>query len=277
MMNNSLSRYFLRQHPKDAARSLEKFDPVLLAEFLDQYPAAEVANVFRQMNTSTTSACLANLENDKSAAILELFSIERAALLLRRMSFKDRSRIIRKLSPFTGNMIKLVMRYPAGTVGQVMNPNVFAVHKNRTVAEVIDSVKASYDKVRSKVYIVDNNQHLTGMVFIRDLLVEIPDTPVEKIMREPEITISARASLESIKDHPQWKDRDNLPVVDQSGKFIGILKRGVMLDALARERQRDNQADDIVGAALDVAELFWVACANIITPQDESSNRGQKK
>ena len=49
------------------------------------------------------------------------------------------------------------------------------------------------------------------------------------------------------------------------------------MDTLARESQLDKQGDDIVGTALDMAELFWMACANIITPQDESSFRGQKK
>jgi len=277
MMTNSISQYFLSQHPKDAARSIEKFDPAVLAEYLGQYPTRDVANIFRHMNISITAACLEHMDIDKAAPIIEQFSIERAALLLRRMSFTDRIRMVRKMSPITANMIKLVMRYPAGTVGQVMNPNVFIVNKNRNVSEIIDSVKASYDQVRSKVYIVDDKQHLTGMVFIRDLLVSIPDLPVEKIMREPESTISARASLDSIKDHPQWKDRDNLPVIDQTGKFIGILKRGVLLDALGREQDNEQPGDGIIGAALDIAELFWGTCANIITPRHEPTNKGQKK
>ncbi|MDX1518488.1 MAG: CBS domain-containing protein [Gammaproteobacteria bacterium] len=277
MTINPISRYFITNHPRDSARTLENFDPAVLAEYLDEIPARDLANVFRHMNPSATSACLASMQPEKSAAIIENFSIERASYLLRRMSITDRFRTIRKLSPIVSNMIKIVMRYPAGTVGQIMNPNVFAVYKNRSVSEVIESLKTSYDKVRSKVYIVDDRQQLVGMVFVRDLLVSDPELPVEKIMREPESTLSARASLESIKDHPQWKDRDNLPVVDQSSKFIGILKRGVLQDALGRKQETEQQDEGIIGAALDVAEMFWGTCANIITPPKVPSDEGQKK
>lgn len=277
MKTEILPQYFLKHHPVDAARTLEKYDPAVLADYLVQSSPRVVANIFRHINSSITSACLAKMPPEFAAAILEQFSIERAAFLIRRMPFTDRIGMIRKMSPITGNMIRLVMRYPAGTVGQVMNPNVFVVHKNRNVSEVINSIKTSYDQVRSKVYIIDDKQQLTGMVFIRDLLVSDPDILVEKIMRKPERSISARASLNSIKDNSQWKDRDNLPVVDQSGKFIGILKRGVLLDALGREQETEQQDNGIVDVALDVAGVFWDACANIITPQYVTSDKGQKK
>ncbi len=275
MTTDGISGYFLARHPRDTARAVEKYDPAVLAEYLARFPTRDVANVCRHMNTSISAACLAQMDPDKAAAIIEQFSIERAAFLLRRMSFSERVRLIRRMSAFNRNMIKLVLRYPAGTVGQVMNPNVFAVHKNRSVSEIIASVKASYDLVRSKVYIVDDGQRLTGMVFIRDLLVSEPDIPVAKIMREPEATISARASLESVKDHPQWKDRDNLPVVDHTGKFIGILKRGVLLDALGQAQDIEHMDEGYIGAALDVAEVFWSACATLITPQ-ANADKGQK-
>lgn len=277
MTTNSLSLYFLENHPGDAARILEKYDPDELAIYLGGFPLQPVANIFRHMNPSIAVCCLVKMGPEKAAAIIEQFSIERASMLLRRMSFTDRIRVIKTLPPLTANMIKLVLRYPAGTVGLYMNPNVFAVNKNRRVSEIIESIQASYEQVRSKVYVTDDKQRLIGMVFIRDLLVSDPDVPVSKIMNEPETTFSARASLASVRSHPQWNDRDNLPVVDQSGRFIGILKRGVMVDALARGELNQNKDEGIIDAAVEIAELFWNVCANMIAPQHETSDKGRKK
>lgn len=277
MKINPLSLYLLENHPRDAARILELYSPDDLASYLEQFSTQSVANIFRQMNPSITVGCLVKMGPEKSAAIIEQFSIERASMLLRRMSFTDRIRIIKDLPPVTANMIKLVLRYPDGTVGQYMNPNVFAVNKDRRVSEVMDTIQASYDQVRSKVYIIDDKQRLIGMVFIRDLLVSDPDVPVEKIMNEPETTFSARASLLSVRDHPQWNDRDNLPVVDNTGRFIGILKRGVMVDALTRGDAGQQNDEGILGAAVEIAELFWEICANVIAPQHETSDKGRKK
>ena len=277
MTINSLSLYFLENHPRDAARILEKYTPDELATYLEQFSTDSVANIFRHMNPSITVGCLVKMGAEKTAAILEKFSIERASMLLRRMSIMDRIRIIKALPPLTANMIKLVLRYPDGTVGQYMNPNVFAVNKDRHVSEVVDSIHTSYDQVRSKVYVIDDKQRLIGMVFIRDLLVSDPEVAVGKIMNEPETTFSARASLLSVRDHPQWNDRDNLPVIDQSGRFIGILKRGVMVDALSRGDDDQHNGEGMIGAAVEIAELFWEVCANVIAPKHETSDKGQKK
>lgn len=277
MTINSLSQYFLENHPRDAARILEQYTPEELATYLEQFSSQTAANMFRHINPSIAVGCLVKMGLEKSAEIIGQFSIERASMLLRRMSFTDRIRIIKALPPLTANMIKLVLRYPEGTVGQYMNPNVFAVNKDRRVSEVIETIHASYDQVRSKVYVVDDKQRLIGVVFIRDLLVSDPDVPVGKIMSEPETTFSARASLLSVRDHPQWNDRDSLPVVDQSGRFIGILKRGVMVDALARGDAGQPDNEGIIGAAMEIAELFWEVCANVIAPQHEISEKGRKK
>lgn len=276
MKTNSLSHYFLENHPESAARLLEKYESSILTEYLDSFSPDLIANLFRHINPSITADCLVNFDTGKATTILEQFSIERTALLLRRMSIVDRIRIIRKLSPLTSNMIKLVLRYPQGTVGQVMNPNVFVINKDRCVSEVIASVQANSDKVRSKVYVIDDKHRLVGMVFIRDLLISEQDMLIEKIMREPESTISARASLTSVKNHPQWNDRDNLPVVDQANKFIGILKRGVMLDTLKREQNFTQDEEGIVETVMAVAELFWEACANVIVAPYELTNEGKK-
>lgn len=276
MKTNSLSHYFLENHPESAARLLEKYESSILTEYLDSFSPDLIANLFRHINPSITADCLVNFDTGKATTILEQFSIERTALLLRRMSIVNRIRIIRKLSPLTSNMIKLVLRYPQGTVGQVMNPNVFVINKDRCVSEVIASVQANSDKVRSKVYVIDDKHRLVGMVFIRDLLISEQDMLIEKIMREPESTISARASLTSVKNHPQWNDRDNLPVVDQADKFIGILKRGVMLDTLKREQNFTQDEEGIVETVMAVAELFWEACANVIVAPYELTNEGKK-
>jgi len=275
MMTNSLPEYFLEHHPANAARLLEKYEPSILADYLASVSSEAIANIFRHMNSSIAAECLVSMTEDKAAAILEQFSIERAALLLRRMSLVDRIRIIRKLSSLTSNMLRLVLRYPQGTVGQVMNPNVFAVSKDRFVSEVIALIQENNDQVRSKVYVLNDKHRLIGMVFIRDLLVCEPGKSIEEIMREPEATISARASLSSVKDYIQWNDRDNLPVVDQTGKFIGILKRGVMLDALKNDQNEMQQGEGLVDTAMTVAELFWEVCANVIAPQHEITNEGK--
>jgi magnesium transporter len=276
MTSNSLSVHFLQNHPQDAARTLEQFEAELIAEYLEHIPVKPVSEILRHMTSSKTVSCLSIMAVERSAAVLEHFSIERATMLLRRIKVDVRNGIIKAMSPLTANMIRIVLRYPAGTVGQLMNPNVFTVHEDRHIDEVIKVMQDRHDQVRSEIYVINDKQQLVGIAYTRDLLVAEPDTPIKKIMRSLEVSFPARSSLASVKDHPEWKYKDVLPVIDHAGMFIGVLKRGVMLDTLARDINSSSQQDDFMSTTMAIAELFWDACANLVAPEYENVRKEQQ-
>lgn len=276
MMTNLLSQYFLSNHPKDAARLLEKYETTDLVEYSDQIPDKVLADIFLYMNPAIVNSCLCKFNTEKAASVLELFTIERAALLLRRMPAKVRFRLLRKMSALTNNMLKLVLRYPEGTAGQVTDPNVLTINMERTVSEMVDTIQSNYHMVHNRIYVINDEQHLVGMVNLQDILISDQKLPLRKIMTEAETPISARDSLVNVRENPLWKNKDYLPVVDQSDRFIGILKRGVMLDALTRDYADTMQDSGMVDSVMLIAEVFWDACVNLIIPQNESSDKDQK-
>jgi len=276
MIVSPLSLHFLQNHPQEAARTLEQFTPDQVAAFLEQVAAKPAADILRLMTPSLAVNCLSAMKTAQSAALLEQFSIERAAMLLRRMATDVRNDIIRAMSPVTANMIRRVLRYPAGTVGTVMNPNVFTVPETMHVDEVIRAVQKSHDQVRGEVYVVNERQQLVGLVFTRDLLVGDPDMPVKNIMQLPAAGFSARSSLAAARDHPEWKYRDILPVCDHAGMFIGVLKRGVMLDTLAREDYGQNRRVDFMSTTLVIAELLLETCSSLVALDYENTRQGQR-
>lgn len=275
MTINPLSLHFLQNHPQDAVQALEQFEPEHVAGHLELIPVESAADIFRHMIPSRSVSCLAVMDICISSKILERLSIERATSLLRRMQTDIRNEIIKAMSPVFANMIRLVLKYPDGTVGQFMSPNVFTVREDMHTDEILNAVQSSSDQVRSEIYVVNDKQQLVGVVFIRDLLTEKSAAPVKKIMHNPEMTISARSSLINVQDHPQWKYKDILPVTDHMGMFIGVLKRGVMLDALMYEGNAE-QEDEFTNTALAIAELFWDTCADLLAPEIVTTDKGHK-
>ena len=86
------------------------------------------------------------------------------------------------------------------------------------------------------------------------------------IMKKPDTVFNARASLGQIRDHPKWLHKEVLPVIDHSSVFIGVLRRSIMLDALETGQDPYGEKETVTGALLDIAELFWDACANLLVP-----------
>ena len=137
----SLSLHFLRDHPRDAARTLEKFEVDALSAYLAQLPVKSAAGVVQYIVPTIASVCLESMPHERAAAIIMHLDIERAAALLRRIQEVNREKLIRATSTIFANMVRLVMRYPEGTIGQVMDPDIFTVHQDMRVTEVITAVR----------------------------------------------------------------------------------------------------------------------------------------
>ena len=281
MTVKTLSLHFLQNHPKDSARVLEHFEPDQLADYFNKQPPVTIAKIMRYMTPAKTVSCLVLMDLNVSAKILEDFSIERSSSLLRRMQPDIRLKIIRAMSTLYANMIKLVIRFAEDTVGRYISPNVFTVLDTMYVKNILSSLQDSIDQVRSEIFVVNDRQRLVGMVYIKDLLVSDSNIPVKKIMRSAPESLSARSRLAHVQLNNEWKYNELLPVIDTNGLFIGVLKRGVMLDVLSRAKDSAQQQDDFATAALAMADLFWNTCTDLILPevetQDPESKDGSNK
>ena len=275
MSVNNLSSHFLKEHPKDAARTLEQFEPENVAHYMENVPAKIAANVIKYIVPSFSAECLKLMAIDKSSQIIMLLGVERASLLLRRMKSGIRVQFIRAMSPVFSNMTRLVLRYPAGTVGQVMNPNVFSVNQDMSVNEVINVIRKSSQLLHNEIFVTDEKQQLAGIIDVRLLLTADSNQQMKMIMNLPGVCIPARASLDSIKSSSDWHYRENFPVIDHMGVFIGVLNRASVHEAMADEEDPKNQ-EEFTGTALAVAELFWDACADLLAPEGENINKGHQ-
>ena len=270
MTINSLSLSFLLEHPKDAARALEKFDPPVLAEYLENVPVKTAATVLKHIVPSIATECLKQMPVEVSTEIVMQLGIERATALLRRMKEGFREQMIRTMSPIFANMTRLVLRYPEGTVGQDMSPNVFTVHQDMRVNEVITAIRNAADLLQHEVYVINDKQQLVGIVDVKLLLTSDDKEQMKAIMGSTGETLAARTSLNAVRTLPEWNHKERLPVLDHQGVFIGVLHRH-SLHASVHDHERQ---DEYAGTALAVAELFWDACANLLTPDYDHSEKG---
>ena len=272
MSINKVSHYLLTEHTRDAVRELEQFEPEQLAEYLDAFPIDIVADVLKYMVPSIAADVLKHMAIEKSSKIVMQLGIERGALLLRRLAANMRLDFVSHMPSVFANMMRLVLRYPEGTVGHAMNPNVLTVQEELTVEEVLHVIKNSAHILKNDIYIIDNKQHLVGRVAVRNLLISASDLKMKQLMEMTGHTLAARASLRSVKGLPDWQQHENFPVIDHHNMFIGVLERQA-LSEVVKVDSKEQAESELTGAALTVAELFWEACTNLVVPNQTLSNK----
>lgn len=271
METNRLTAYFLRQHPKISARTLQQYTAEEAADFLQNTPPAIIASITREMIPSYAADCLKLLPVDTAAKALSILGTEQASLLMRRMKSSQRVKLIRTMPTVFANMIRLVLRYPDNTVGYLMNPDVCTVNQDMTVTEVVRVLKQSNLELQDRVYVLDSQQRLTGIIPVSRLLIS-EDADMKSIMSEPDETVSARTRIDNLKIN---SNQDAIPVVDYAGVFVGVINMKTVTAAL--ESKREHQGiENLSETALSLAEILWDTCANMISPDYHTDSRKKK-
>lgn len=276
MTINKLSGHFLQEYPRESAKVLENFASDEVVNFLELYTNDQVANVIRYFMPATAVACLTGMNIEKAAGILEQLGVDSAARFLRRMRSKDQLALLNAVSGNYAQRLKSILRYPAGTVGQHMSPNVFISSESMLASDVFSAARNTTSELQGDIFVVGDAQHLVGLVDVKNLVFAEPGLEINEIMRVPDVVLNARTNLDYVKDHPKWRFKESLPVVDHNNKFVGILKRSVMFDALSGDQNSNRSEETFMDTVMEVADLFWDICTNIVLPNSETRPEGRK-
>jgi len=140
----------------------------------------------------------------------------------------------------------------AGNVGAIMRKEFLAVSDLSTIEETIRHFRgAPLEKVLkpSYVYVIDSEEHLVGVVQMRDLLSRSPNTYVKDIMLKDvvkvDIETDTREAMRLFVGHKFLA----LPVIDKSQRLVGIVTADDMVDAAGLQANKDIAM--IVGTSVD--------------------------
>ncbi|MEX2525442.1 MAG: CBS domain-containing protein [Gammaproteobacteria bacterium] len=273
MSVDSVSGYFLQQHPQDAARIFEQFDPGAVSRYLEPLPPATVAHLFQYLSPSMVASCFASLDMEPAARILREMGIERASIYLRRVKRKRREKLLEALPSVYSGMLKLVLRYPDGSVGRYMDPDIITVNEHARVQNTVDFVRSNAKRLKNAIYVVDDRHKLAGIIDIKDLITADNNEPIMKIMSRPGHSIPARSRLNSVVTAIGDSHSSVYPVIDQNNNFIGVLRHETLIDISGRGGMTRSGEADLVGGLFIIAELFWKISLNLLVSGDDSRTK----
>jgi Mg2+ transporter MgtE len=247
-------------HPADVADILEKLSPTQRAkvfEHLENEQAADTiseledelqADVIDDLSERRASALLAEMDPDDAADIIGDLPYDKAETLLRLMGVKE------------SGAIRSLLGYKEKTAGGIMTPEVTTVTDERTVQQVIDQLREDAGEHESiyYVYIIGANRRLTGVISLRDLLLASPATTVAEIAERELFVAHVDDDQEDVAARMGKYDLLALPVVDETGRLLGIVTVDDALDVLEEESAEDLAlATGSSEHGGPVASMFW--------------------
>lgn len=271
-----LSFEFIKNHPVDAARTLEQLQPEETASFLREVSPPLAVDVILFMDSIPASRCLEAMDIKHSGAIMAELPLEIASLFLRRMEEQHKKSILGALPADISEHLRLILHYPEGTAGALMDPKVFILPEDITVKGAIKRFRKHPRHLIFYIYVVNRDHALVGQTSIRDLLLSDPNTLISSIMQKNLKYLSPHLSSQAILAHTGWQEFHALPVVDDRGIFLGAIGyraiRRLIRDA---DERRLVTPENTAGRAM--GELYWLGLSGLLNWAATAINPEEKE
>ena len=230
-------------------------DPLKAAQALETLALQDAAQVLKDLPAAVAAQCLEHLPPLTAAQLLEKNSRESAAAIMLRVGKYHAADIFRRFRPeFAKAVIPLlahdfskdiaeILAYPAESAGRMMHTDFLAFRRDMKVREVIQKLRQMAKKhlPATYCYVVDEENRLLGVLNMRDLLLGSPDSPVEEVMIKEVLKISPFADREELIKMFTKKHFLAMPVVNETGRIIGIVNTKNIIASTEEEATEDLQ------------------------------------
>ncbi|MGR8919240.1 MAG: magnesium transporter [Gammaproteobacteria bacterium] len=252
-----LSSYFAR-HPVEAAAALERLPLDELCQTLAAQQPAALARVFESLSPATWPRVLDRLPPDLVVATLDLLSPRHVAGILRPLDESLRARLRATLDPTLGMDVDLLLDCEPGSAGAMMDPRLFFVRREQPVSEALARLREQahhrrYVRAQRIMLVAGPDGKLQGFVAIQDLALAAPDDPVGDYMQPTPAVVPLSASTEQIVNELTQHGLSSLPVVDNEGHLVGVVRHEELVAAAQENASVDLQT--MFGASRDEKAL----------------------
>lgn len=142
-----------------------------------------------------------------------------------------------------------------------MDPAVLAAPVEMNAAQARRLVARHAARALYYLYVIDAERRPVGVLNLRELMGASPKTPLAGLMHAPVVTVPAHAAAAVVATHPGWSTLHALPVVDEQGLLIGVLRYET-----AERIRRPDAASGAPGVGVGVAltEALWAVTAHVV-------------
>lgn len=226
---NGLSVAFVEGHPTEAARVLEGLSPADGAEFLAAVAPPLALPVLRHLGPAFCAKVFGRLDDDQVSRLLQPMGPQEVSRLLQHVPLERQTQLLMRLPVATAVAVRMLIGYPKGTCGASMDPSPLVLSLEATVAEALVQVRQFEGEPGDCVFVCESQRRLVGVLGVAELVRAAPRAAVASVMRAPEHTVYALASVGSTAGHPGWETFHVLPVVERENRFVGAMHRRVLM------------------------------------------------
>ncbi len=237
----SEASYVLRLLDKEtAAEAILELDEDVREKLLDSLTSQEIAETL-----------IENIDSDDAADVMAELSEDRAKEVLEFLEDEDQADDIEEL-----------LGYADGTAGALMGKELVKVRADWSVARAVVEMRRQAEEVENiySVYVVDKEDHLYGILPLKELLfsAESTRTLIKHICETDAISVKVDDDAEDVVSKMKKYDVVVLPVVGEDGRLLGRITFDDVMDVMGEEADKDYQLASRISEDVDLTASLLV-------------------
>ncbi len=261
-----LVNQFIKNHPLRATEMIEKFAVGDIAKLLENVSADLAGTVLQSMTPYNAARVLEVIREGLILELLMHLSSHHTEAILRQMNSKLRERILLQLPENLGKSLKIALSFQESQVGAHTETEVLTLLQQWTAEKALNEIRRGAEHTRPVIFVLDDDNKLTGYVAVNRLVTSDSSTIVEKIMETVEQPITAQMMVRDAIDH--WDNRFvELPVVRGDGMFIGVVNRVTLQQT---ERPADSRGKLEIKTGNALGDLYLIGLTSLLGNTDQN-------
>ncbi len=253
-LDNILSELRVSLEQNDLSRAvaiIESLRPADQADLVEELDGHEQVTLLTQLNPSDSADLLEEMGDEYAAALAELLTAAELGDILDEMEVDEAADVLKDLDPQQAadalremedpETVIPLLRFPDDTAGGLMTRAVITLHQDWTADAALAELRRVGPHSDSTYYlfVVDEKESLLGVVGLRELVTAPGDTLVGELMTKDIVSVPVTMDQEDCARLLSRHGFLALPVVDEIGRFVGVITADDLIEVTEDEATED--------------------------------------
>lgn len=219
-------------HPSDLAQILTEIPPEQGTEILSSVDDELAGEALHEVSAEVREKILKEMNKEDISDILEEMPPDEAADLLGDLPEETSQELLSLMETEDAAEVKDLLSYEEDTAGGLMTTELLDFAPDATVDEVLTNMRLLVPDVEFiyYIYVVDEEDHLLGVVSLRRILISPLDMRLSDLMIQNMKYVYLDADMKEIAQLISKYDLIAVPVLDEEKKIRGVITVDDIID-----------------------------------------------
>ena len=226
-------------HPADQGEVLDELPTNTKQRLLEALPPEEAAEIFEHLDPEEVNPIAEELAPDVLSDILDETDPDVSADIIRHLPEEQAQNVLEEMEE--AEEVIPLLQYPDDSAGGRMVLEYVVVKDSVTATDALNTLRSQEPEIEDihSIYVADSEEKLVGELSIVRLALSRPNVLISELMDREIIAVTAETNQEECARVMERYDLDQLPVVNEEKKLVGIILSEDVIDVVEEEATED--------------------------------------